>query len=87
VNKLAEIHLGTSSFTAEGWKGSFYPRGVQSADRLTFYAGKIGDKVVMDRTEQLSWWVDYCYQTVKRGVSVYAYAVEQAPKETISVFQ
>jgi len=37
--ELAEIRLGTSSFTAAGWEGSFYPRGMQSADRLTFYAG------------------------------------------------
>jgi uncharacterized protein YecE (DUF72 family) len=33
-----EIRLGTSSFTAAGWEGSFYPRGMQSADRLSFYA-------------------------------------------------
>jgi uncharacterized protein YecE (DUF72 family) len=31
-------------------------------------------KVVLDRTEALSGWVDYCYQTRKRGVTVYAYA-------------
>jgi uncharacterized protein YecE (DUF72 family) len=32
------ILLGTSSFTATGWDGSFYPRGMRSADYLTFYA-------------------------------------------------
>jgi uncharacterized protein YecE (DUF72 family) len=32
------ILLGTSSFSATGWEGSFYPRGMRSADYLTFYA-------------------------------------------------
>lgn len=32
------IYLGTSSFTATGWKGSFYPKEMQSADYLAFYA-------------------------------------------------
>jgi uncharacterized protein YecE (DUF72 family) len=32
------ILLGTSSFTAAGWDGSFYPKGMRSADYLTFYA-------------------------------------------------
>jgi uncharacterized protein YecE (DUF72 family) len=32
------ILLGTSSFTASGWEGSFYPRGMRSADYLAFYA-------------------------------------------------
>src|SRR5882762_7140304 len=32
------LYLGTSSFTATGWKGSFYPKGLQSADYLAFYA-------------------------------------------------
>jgi uncharacterized protein YecE (DUF72 family) len=32
------------------------------------------DKVVIDRTEELSSWVDFCYQVRKRGVIVYAYA-------------
>jgi uncharacterized protein YecE (DUF72 family) len=32
------------------------------------------DKVVVDRTEELSSWVDFCYQIKKRGVTVYAYA-------------
>jgi len=30
--------LGTSSFTARGWEGSFYPRGMNSRDYLGFYA-------------------------------------------------
>jgi uncharacterized protein YecE (DUF72 family) len=32
------ILLGTSSFTASGWEGSFYPKGMRSADYLGFYA-------------------------------------------------
>lgn len=34
----APILLGTSSFTATGWEGSFYPKGLRSADYLPFYA-------------------------------------------------
>jgi uncharacterized protein YecE (DUF72 family) len=30
--------LGTSSFTAAGWDGTFYPKGMRSADYLSFYA-------------------------------------------------
>jgi uncharacterized protein YecE (DUF72 family) len=32
------IFLGTSSFTAAGWEGSFYPKGMRAADYLSFYA-------------------------------------------------
>ena len=49
VDTLAEIRLGTSSFTAAGWDGSFYPRGMKSADRLTFYAEHF-DTVEIDST-------------------------------------
>jgi uncharacterized protein YecE (DUF72 family) len=34
------ILLGTSSFTASGWEGSFYPKGLRSTDYLSFYAGR-----------------------------------------------
>jgi uncharacterized protein YecE (DUF72 family) len=30
--------LGTSSFTANGWRGTFYPRGLKAAEYLSFYA-------------------------------------------------
>jgi hypothetical protein len=30
------ILLGTSSFTAAGWDGSFYPKGMRSSDYLAF---------------------------------------------------
>ena len=32
------------------------------------------NKAVVDRTDQLCSWVDFCDQTTKRGVTVYAYA-------------
>ena len=32
------------------------------------------DKTVVDRTAELSSWVDFCYQIKKRGVLIYAYA-------------
>jgi uncharacterized protein YecE (DUF72 family) len=35
---------------------------------------KTWNKVVVDRTGQLSSWVDFCDQTTKCGVTVYAYA-------------
>ena len=45
----AEIHLGTSAFTAAGWEGSFYPPGMKPADYLTYYATKF-DTVEVDST-------------------------------------
>jgi len=35
---LPPILLGTSSFTASGWTGSFYPKGMRPAEYLSFYA-------------------------------------------------
>ena len=32
------------------------------------------DKTIVDRTTELSSWVDYCHQIVKRGMLIYAYA-------------
>jgi uncharacterized protein YecE (DUF72 family) len=32
------ILLGTSAFTAAGWEGSFYPKGMQPRDFLSYYA-------------------------------------------------
>jgi uncharacterized protein YecE (DUF72 family) len=32
------IYFGTSSFSADGWQGSFYPKGMRPADYLAFYA-------------------------------------------------
>jgi uncharacterized protein YecE (DUF72 family) len=45
----ANIRVGTSAFTAAGWEGSFYPRGMKSAEYLSFYATKF-DTVELDNT-------------------------------------
>jgi uncharacterized protein YecE (DUF72 family) len=37
---LPPILLGTSSFTASGWEGSFYPKGLRSSDYLSYYADR-----------------------------------------------
>ena len=44
-----EIRLGTSSFTADGWNGSFYPKGMKSAEYLTYYSSRF-DTVEIDST-------------------------------------
>jgi uncharacterized protein YecE (DUF72 family) len=49
VDNLAEIRLGTFSFTAAGWEGSFYARGMKPSDRLAFYAEHF-DTVEVDST-------------------------------------
>ena len=46
---MAEIRIGTSAFMAAGWESSFYPRGLKSADYLSFYATKY-DTVELDNT-------------------------------------
>ena len=38
VSVAASVFLGTSSFTASGWAGSFYPKRIRSADYLAYYA-------------------------------------------------
>lgn len=38
--EAAGLLLGTSSFTAAGWDGTFYPKGMKSSDYLTHYASK-----------------------------------------------
>jgi uncharacterized protein YecE (DUF72 family) len=43
------ILLGTSSFTATGWRGSFYPKGLRPADYLSYYAQHF-DTVEIDST-------------------------------------
>jgi uncharacterized protein YecE (DUF72 family) len=46
---MTDIHVGTSAFTAAGWEGSFYPKGMKPADFLTYYATKF-DTVEVDST-------------------------------------
>jgi uncharacterized protein YecE (DUF72 family) len=38
----AQIHLGTSAFTADGWEGTFYPAGTKPVDYLAHYATQFG---------------------------------------------
>jgi uncharacterized protein YecE (DUF72 family) len=45
----AQIRLGTSSFSADGWSGSFYPKGMKSADYLAYYSRRF-DTVEVDST-------------------------------------
>jgi uncharacterized protein YecE (DUF72 family) len=44
-----QIRLGTSSFTADGWNGAFYPKGMKSADYLRYYSTRF-DTVEVDLT-------------------------------------
>jgi len=37
-NEIPGILLGTFSFTAKGWEGTFYPQGMRSHDFLGYYA-------------------------------------------------
>jgi uncharacterized protein YecE (DUF72 family) len=37
---LPGMLLGTSSFTATGWQGTFYPQGMRSGDFLSYYASQ-----------------------------------------------
>jgi uncharacterized protein YecE (DUF72 family) len=45
----AEIRLGTSSFTATGWAGAFYPRAMKPSDCLAYYSTRF-DTVEVDST-------------------------------------
>jgi uncharacterized protein YecE (DUF72 family) len=44
-----QVHLGTCAFTASGWSGAFYPKGMKSADYLSFYSERF-DTVEVDST-------------------------------------
>ncbi len=46
---MTDIRIGTSAFTAEGWEGSFYPKGMKPAEYLSYYATKF-DTVELDNT-------------------------------------
>ena len=36
--KQSQLFLGTSSWTADGWVGSFYPKGTKPVDFLQYYS-------------------------------------------------
>jgi len=46
---MADIRIGTSAFTANGWPGTFYPDGLPEREYLTYYATKF-DTVEVDST-------------------------------------
>jgi uncharacterized protein YecE (DUF72 family) len=46
---MSEIRIGTSSFTAKGWDGPFYPRGMKAGERLSYYATQF-DALEIDST-------------------------------------
>lgn len=46
---MNSIHLGTSSWSAKGWVGPFYPEGMKAADFLSYYATRF-DCVEVDST-------------------------------------
>ena len=46
---MSALRIGTSSFTASGWRGPFYPRGMAARDYLSFYATQF-DTVEIDST-------------------------------------
>lgn len=46
---MAEIRVGTSAFTADGWEGSFYPKGLAPREQLSYYATQF-DTVELDNT-------------------------------------
>jgi uncharacterized protein YecE (DUF72 family) len=46
---MAELRIGTSAFTAEGWDGTFYPKGIAAREQLSYYATQF-DTVELDNT-------------------------------------
>ena len=50
---LPNILLGTSSFTAMGWDGTFYPQGMRSKDFLRYYSSQF-QTVEIDGTMLMS---------------------------------
>jgi uncharacterized protein YecE (DUF72 family) len=48
-NEEAEIRVGTSAFTAKGWEGSLYPKGLPPREQLSYYATQF-DTVELDNT-------------------------------------
>ncbi|MGA2482900.1 MAG: DUF72 domain-containing protein [Candidatus Acidiferrales bacterium] len=46
---MSEIRIGTSAFTAAGWEGTFYPKGLPPREQLSYYATQF-DTVELDNT-------------------------------------
>jgi uncharacterized protein YecE (DUF72 family) len=60
-----KVYLITTSWTYIRWLGD--RKGIEEITKLW-------NNTVIDRAHQLRSWVDFCDQTTKRGVTVYAYA-------------
>jgi uncharacterized protein YecE (DUF72 family) len=39
---VPQLFVGTSGFSYSGWRGTFYPRRIKSADMLAYYAQQLG---------------------------------------------
>lgn len=64
-NKIfAKVDLITADFTYIRWLGD--RKGIE---QLT----KVWDQIVVDRTAEMTSWVDVCQKIQRRGVSIYAY--------------
>src|ERR1700726_2842304 len=46
---MADLRIGTSAFTANGWASAFYPEGLPEREYLTYYATRF-DAVEVDST-------------------------------------
>jgi uncharacterized protein YecE (DUF72 family) len=46
---MPDLRIGTCAFTASGWNGAFYPKGMKAADYLSFYSERF-DTVEIDST-------------------------------------
>jgi uncharacterized protein YecE (DUF72 family) len=49
MHRMQALRIGTSAFTAAGWPGSFYPKGLAERDYLSYYATRF-DTVEVDST-------------------------------------
>jgi hypothetical protein len=54
---MGDIRLGTSSFTATGWQGSFYPKSLRPADYLGYYAQHFDTGFKQELCRQWREWV------------------------------
>jgi hypothetical protein len=53
IPRMTDILIGTSAFTADGWYGSFYPKGLHQRDYLSYYAA-------FDKVRALSYEMSNC---------------------------
>jgi uncharacterized protein YecE (DUF72 family) len=61
---FAKVHPITANFTYIRWLGD--RKGIEQVTR-------VWNRIVVDRTAEMTSWVDVCQKIQKRGVSIYAY--------------